>query len=496
MQYAKTLAAGLIALAAAVAGAETGRIDNSALIPKILPDREVKLEALSPGATASPDWVKSLIIVEVNPSTASSNGKITGMGPTLDHLAEMGVNGVWITPLQECRTYGGFGLHTLDPKLTGEKEMPERWARVREFVEEAHRRNIRVFFDVVSWGVTHRNNGGAPLHKEKPEWFGPVIEQWNGWSYNWENAELREWYTSRLVEMILVTGADGFRCDCAPDYAGYSIFGAARKRLLELGRKVIFISERSSSRNGVFDFDQLAFQRNNDRTPRARRWVGEAFLEGNIVDMVKSGAELVARDSDAEPGAFRFYTFQLTCHDSHNFIANGSPVVFGYQALFSPFIPLWFLGEEWNNPRRLKPNTWSYLNKVDWKLLDEKPHRDFFELVKRMIRIRRRHPEIFEYFPAGIKESNICKVATDRPGLLQAYARYRNGSAILIVPNNGKTDAEFRITIPYREAGITGKRLAVRDLLGDKELASGKPDAFTAEIPAGMIGVYLVEAKK
>lgn len=248
MQYAKTLAGGLIALAAAIAGAETGRIDNSTLIPEILPDREVKLEALSPGATASPDWVKSMIIVEVNPSTASSNGKITGMGPTLDHLAEMGVNGIWITPLQECRTYGGFGLHTLDPKLTGEKEMPERWARVREFVEEAHRRNIRVFFDVVSWGVTHRNNGGAPLHKEKPEWFGPVIKQWNGWSYNWENAELREWYTSRLVEMILVTGADGFRCDCAPDYAGYSIFGAARKRLLDLGRKVIFISERSSSR--------------------------------------------------------------------------------------------------------------------------------------------------------------------------------------------------------------------------------------------------------
>lgn len=68
--------------------------------------------------------------------------------------------------------------------------------------------------------------------------------------------------------MILVTGADGFRCDCAPDYAGYSIFGAARKRLLDLGRKVIFISERSSSRNGVFDFDQLSFQRNNERTPR------------------------------------------------------------------------------------------------------------------------------------------------------------------------------------------------------------------------------------
>ena len=468
-------------------GAEGAKIDNSALIPKIVPDEQVKLEQFSPAAAASPDWVKSLILVEANVTTAAADGKLGGMDRVLDHLAEMGVNGLWITPIQEGLHYGNHGIHTLSPGVTGEASIPERWKRVREFVEEAHRRNIRVFFDVVSWGVTKN----APLYKEKPEWFsGPSIPKWNGWMWDWKNPELCEWFASRLVEMILMTGADGFRCDCAPRFAGYGPYGVARERLLKLGRKIIFISEGGSSRNGVFDFDQVAFWKDNNKN--AARWNGNTFLEKNIVDVVRSGDELVARDSDITPGKQRFYVYMLSCHDSKRFIAHGNAVVFGYQALFSPFIPLWYLGEEWNNPR--VGTGWSWSNPVRWDLLEK--NRDFYELVKRMIRIRRSYPEIFEYFPASLREANICKVTTDRPGLLQPYARYRNGRAVLVVPNNGGEAARFRITLPYREAGIGEGKVAVTDLFTEKRLASGRPEAFETEIPAGMPGVYLVEPER
>ena len=144
----------------------------------------------------------------------------------------------------------------------------------------------------------------------------------------------------------------------------------------------------------------------------------------------------------------------------------------------------------------MKPNAWSYINPVDWKARDQAPNRDFFELVKRMIRIRRSYPEIFEYFPARVKDSNICKVETDQKGRLQAYARYRNGQAVLIVPNDGKTAEKFRISIPRRAAGITSSSVTVLDLLNERRLFSGKPATFEAEIPAGMLGVYLVEPAK
>jgi len=474
-------------------GMEVTKIDNSHLIPKIVPDPEVKLEVLSSGATASPDWVKSLIIVEVNIFTASTDKKFSGMSKTLDHLAEMGVNGIWLTPINEGKHYGNFGIHTLNQELIGEEEMPERWKRVREFVEEAHRRNIRVFFDVVSWGVT-RLHGGAPLHNEKPEWFGKPIEKWHGWLWNWKNPELCEWFTSRLVEMILLTGADGFRCDCAPFFAGYEPYRKARERLLSFGRKVVFIAESPSSRKGVFDFDQIAFCKDNDKkTPRT---IGNVFLEKNIVEVIRSGDELIARDSDLVPGEQRFYTYLLTSHDSKEFVAHGNPIAFGYQALFSPFIPLWYLGEEWNNPRKVSSG-WSWSNPVDWNLLDRKENRNFFELVKKMIFIRRSYPEIFEYFPANLREqANICKVMTGRPELLQAYARYRNGKAVLIVPNNSKSTVSFQIVVPYEDAEIRSGDITVTDLLAERKLVSGRPETFTIEIPAGRLGVYLVSPQK
>ena len=142
-------------------------IDNSDLIPAILPDSEVRLEAVPGRSPASPDWVKSLIIVEVNVETASPTGNFSGMEKVLDHLAETGVNGIWLTPINEGVQYGNNGVHTLNRALTNRDKAEERWAVVKQFVDAAHRRNIRVFVDVVSWGVTKT----APLYKEKPEWF-------------------------------------------------------------------------------------------------------------------------------------------------------------------------------------------------------------------------------------------------------------------------------------------------------------------------------------
>ena len=472
-------------------------IDNSDLIPAILPDSEVRLEAVPGRSPASPDWVKSLIIVEVNVETASPTGNFSGMEKVLDHLAETGVNGIWLTPINEGVQYGNNGIHTLNRALTNRDKAEERWAVVKQFVDAAHRRNIRVFVDVVSWGVTKT----APLYKEKPEWFsGPAHPAWQGWGWNWKNPELNEWFASRLVDFILLTGADGFRADCAPFSAGYGPYRTARERLLSFGRKIILFGENGSTREKTFDFDQNAFMLPHKK-PRMR---GDVFMEKNIVDMIKNGEELGwfdGRGAFSENGGNeRFYALTLSSHDSahsdkRGYTAAGNPITFGYGMIFAPFIPIWYIGEEWNNPySRQIPSYWLWANRIDWRKREE--NRDFYELVKRMIRIRRQYPEIFEEFPASHRNANILKVQTNHPELLQAYARYRNRSAIFVVPNNGTETAKFRITIPYRETGIGDTDVTVTDLLNEKQLDSGRPEAIEAEIPAGMLGVYLVTMQK
>ena len=132
---------------------------------------------------------------------------------------------------------------------------------------------------------------------------------------------------------------------------------------------------------------------------------------------------------------------------------------------------------------------------IDWQAKEK--NRDFFEQVKKMIRIRRQHPEIFEYFPDDHRDSNICKVFTDRDDLLQAYARFRDGIAILIVPNNSGKPATLQISIPFRNVGLNPRdQVRITDLQNDKTVASGKMLNFSAQLPAGGLGVYLVQSVK
>lgn len=468
-------------------------LNNSFLMPKIVDDDKVCLESLGDESTASPEWVKSLIIVEVNVLTGSPNGMFSGMPYVLDHLAEMGVNGIWITPINECRHYGNFGIHTLNAKLTGEDVIAKQWAVARDFVKQAHARNIRVFWDIVSWGVTKT----APLYSEKPEWFkGPSIPQWNGWLWNWENAELREWFTSRMVEMILLTGADGFRCDSEPIFAGYEVFRSARNRLLSSGRKVIFIAEHASARKAVYDFDQMAFvyeggSSTNTRTPCT------VFLNNNIVDVIKSGTMLGRIDkNDRNPdgGDKRFYSYPLTCHDNRISLQS-DPVFFGYQAILSPFIPIWYLGDEWNNPDTMTQSTsWKWPNPVQWDIKSQ--NRDLFETIKKLIRIRREHSDIFENFPADHRTTNIDKVITDRPELCQAYVRFANQKGVIIVPNNGTTNCRIKVTIPYDIIGISSNRnCQINDLMSGYLLAEALPvdlPSITITTQANALSVVLV----
>ena len=502
MQY-KFWLTGLTVLLGAVI-LSGGGIDNSKLLPPLLDDSQVKLEQPRPDATATPDWVKTLIIVEAAPEQTFAGGTFAGAEKILDHVAEMGANAIWLTPINETRHYWNNGLHTLNSKLTGTTDVPEQWRRVKAFVDSAHKRNIRVFLDVVSWGVQKN----APLVRERPDFFsGEFIKQYNGWAYNWRNPALREWFAARLVELVLMTGADGIRCDCAPGYCGYAPFRMARQRLLDFGRKVVFISEHASERRGVFDFDQAALMYRGQKDVTGLSHPSRAFIKNNIVDVVKSGAMMGSVDSrlqgcgtDYDGGRERYYTFPLSCHDNNaartpiqDMSSNGNPVIFGYQALFSPYIPLWLIGDEWINPVETKG--WMWANPVRWELLEQPENRAFFELVKKMIRIRRLNPEIFEYFPDDHRDSNIAKVATDRSDLLQAYARYANGRAILIVPNNLKEELKLKVSVPYQATGVTAPRVVIRDLLNDRELASGPAaglSSFDVTLPGETLGVYEV----
>ena len=434
-------------------------LDNSDVIPAYLPDNEVNMEG------DSPDWLKSLIMVQFRIENSTFNGDFKSAVSVLDHYAEMGVNGLWINPVYE-RTgdngYLGFGPHLLDDEITGTNDVEAGFQAAKEFVDEAHSRNLRVFFDIVIWGIATN----SPLAVEHPEWIDKYNPGWGGYNFKTDNAEWREWFIQQATNLVFRTGIDGFRCDVEPPLTGYTLWEEVRRRCYVNGRKIAIISEGASTRNGVYDFEQNGVGYVNEGDWARRRESGNYYISNNIVDSVKTGVAIGIPET--EQGRGRFYTYNLSNHDSFYQTSFGNIVRFGYQAIFSPFIPMWYIGEEWNC--QPKVSAILYFTQINWsKMLDE-PNVIFFEKVKKLIRIRRQHSDIFDYYPANHRDSNICKV--DVPGNnLQSYARYKNGKGIIIIPNYNDSSSAFTFIPPYNDMGMgNATSFRVTDLINDEIL--------------------------
>jgi len=508
------LVAGLLAMPT-ILSAEV--VDNADLLPPVRPDTEVELEGYSP------DWIKSIIMAQFRIETAAPEGTFDSAIPLLDHYAETGVNLLWVGPVYERpddaygdNGYSNFGPHTLDASAVGTENVEAGHREIRRFVEAAHERGIRVIFDIVSWGV----NREAPLVRERPDFFarrdGEMVEAYGGYVFDWKNPELRDWYFDRAERFIEATGADGFRVDLAPDTSGYH-FKELRDRLYAKGEKIMLMAEMPAERRETFDLDQLGV---NGWTEPPKYGDKEAlaeqkerfgsmhdstfFFRENIVEAIKTGTGIgrPQLQQKGQGGLYRFYSVSPLFHDGHRPFVRGNRVRFGY-LLFSPFIPIWWIGEEWNNPRDKEVPGAMYFNRIDWAAKDEPENRAFFGHVKRMIRVRRSYPEIFERFPPHNRDANIEKVATLRdgePNPLQAYMRHDGDRAILVIPNYespGDEPSAFEVTVPWEAwgAGRSGT-LRLVDLMEGRELSrvpAGQAERFTVEIEPEHLGVYLLE---
>ncbi len=472
-------------------------VDNSSLL-SYKGDENKLVYSFTNGLLKSPEWLDSLILTEVRLDTASIGGTFEKSRGLIDFYARAGVNGIWLTPVydrgSEGNGYSNFGPHTIDPVFSGTRDYDTAWQMLGDFTDYAHSKGIYVFLDVITWGVVKN----APLLAEHPDWFSG--EAWGNAAFNWESKELRVWYVETLVNNILVTGADGYRCDCEPNYTGYDIFGKVRSRLAEKGKYIAIISEDTSTRNSVYDFEQdgVLDYAAMDRAALYSNPVN-FFADGilDIVDSVKTGEGIGSYNREGKKlkrGTSRYYTNCITNHDYQRRNVCGSRIKIGYSAILAPFIPLWYMGDEFN--ANCAPGV-QYDIPVDYSDCEKIPNKFFFEDVKRMIAVRRSLPRIFETPANSHRNSNICEVSVDGMNALQSYARYADNKAVLVIANSSPQVLTGKVHIPFSKCEINGfDSYTVTDLMTGRRLVSGTKaeiDGFTAFVPCTYNGVYLVE---
>ncbi len=471
------------------------KISNAALIPAIKPEETVALDD-----NGTPDWAGGLIFAQVRIATATEEGTLRSAVTVLEHYAEMGVNALWICPVydpgREGNGYSNLGPHTVDPSITGTPDYGKGWQEVKRFVDEAHRRNIRILLDLISWGTVK----GAPLRQEHPDWY-TGLDEWGGDAFDWQNPEFREWYIQTAVNIVTVTGCDGFRYDVEPRYAGYTVDREIRDRLHSLGRKPFMMSESGNERRKTYDCEQIGVT-NSIPGYFEEKPVYYFIDRFNLVDSIKLGVNIGSglwktKNCGCE---HRYYVNTVTCHDHRFPVVKGNRLAIGYQAIFSPFIPQWYMGEEWNNPLDIVPGNGDrvlYFNKINWDAADIPENEAFYEDVKKMIRIRRSYPEIFSFFPPHFKDINICKVYSEGGGL-QAYARYVDSTALLILPNVYGRPKLLSVEVPFEEMCFdTGGLYTVADAVSGEVLLRGDCESIkTFELTVGPVDQRIIEIRK
>lgn len=476
-------------------------IDNSSLLPAYVPDSKVELDS-----NGTPKWVEQAIFACVNLNTATPEGTLEASVKVLDHYAEMGVNCLWLLPVYDPGTadypngYENMGPASINPKLTGTTDYEAGWKKMAWFVEEAHKRNIRILLDIISWGI----RGESPLVTEHPEF----ISDCNGagsYYFNWNNDDWVEYWISNAVNIVKVTNCDGLRYDTEPSYAGYEVCGEIRERLWAMGRKPLMMSERENERGHAFDIGQAGMTEGvSHETYKSVEPVYFWLDKYNIVDSIKEGVHYGTQESQdlGFGGTYHYYTYSITNHDNKYPVVLGNRAAIGYQAMFTPFLPLMLLGEEFNNPNHHNnPNDGAmYFNSVDWSLLDQAENRALYEDIKAMIRVRRSYPELFCYYPDEFVESNICKVNVTNCEVAQPYARYADGEAMLVIPNNNlhEKDAKMTVYMPFSAAGLDYyKNYVVTDVMTGEVIAQGsasKVASFTVTVPYENQRLFLVKA--
>ena len=276
------------------------------------------------------------------------------------------------------------------------------------------------------------------------------------------------------------------------------------------------ISELPNARRDVFDFEQVGVTGWSEEpawnAPEKLKEQQREFglhnvflLQNNLVDAVRSGRGIgqATLQQQGRGGSFRFYTSNLLDHDDTLPYVQGDRVRFAYSSIFAPFIPLWWIGEEWNNPKA-RPGSPGmgqamYFNPIDWKAKDVPANAKFFEDVKRYVRVRRSFPDIFQNFPENHRAANIVKVNARHDGIsngLQAYARFAGDRAVLVVPNDGSAaGGNFEVDLPYDVFGAGGDAFwQVTDLMTEQVIVRGRRaemKVFRAQIPAHTLGIFL-----
>ena len=319
-------------------------------------------------------WSRQASIYQVNLRQYTPEGTIKAFAAQLPRLKKMGVELIWLMPLQpigKLNRKGSLGSYYSISNYRAVNPEFGSLGDARQLVEQAHGLGIKVILD---WVANHSawDHPWTRIHKDwykqdaKGEIFpvtfnlGPEPEYWTDVvGLNYENPALREAMIAEMAFWVREVNIDGFRCDVASLLP--TDFWELARRELDAIKPMFMLAESDQA-----DLHRAAFD-------MSYGW--------DLADLMKAigkgqaGAKEL-RDWVGKESAYPGHAYRMNFTSNHDFNSwHGTDAeLYGeaYQALavlsFTlPGMPLIYGGQEARLTRRLE---FFEKDPIDWKTLE------------------------------------------------------------------------------------------------------------------------------
>ena len=212
--------------------------------------------ALKPAGNAPPAWTRRAVIYEVNVRHYTPEGTFKAATPHLARLRKLGVDIVWVMPIQpigKASRKGGLGSPYSIANYTAVNPEYGTAADFKAFVREAHRQGIKVLLD---WVPNHTAFDHAWI-TQHPDWYtrkpdgkisfplgqdGKETDWTDVAELNYDNRAMRKQMIEDMRWWLRTMDIDGFRVDVAWGVPA-DFFADARAQLARSKRDLFWLAE-------------------------------------------------------------------------------------------------------------------------------------------------------------------------------------------------------------------------------------------------------------
>ena len=416
----------------------------------------------------NPAWVESAIVYGVIPRLFGTPGALA-IQDRLDQLAELGINAMWLAPINETNDYGYSVIDYFELRDNfGSKE------DFKTMIQAAHERGIRVLMDFVPNHTSNEHpyfKDTVEKGQDSPYWdFYDRDENGNytyyfDWTHlpnlNYDNPEVRRMMLEAFSYWVREFDVDGFRVDACwgvqqrrPDF-----WPEWRRELKRIKPDLLLLAEASA--RDPYNFEN-GFDAAYDWTQDLGRWAWGGFW-GEQAEKVEA-RHLVERLKNAllnEPEGYHpdalIFRFLNNNDTGTRFIqTHGEPLTRVATALLLtlPGIPCIYTGDEagqWFRP---------YFDVTPISFRER--YRGLRDYHKKLIALRKEipslHSRLWQFLEAGPANQVL------------AYLRFLEGNTepVLIVLNFSEEPAQTAVSLPEEFSSLLTGSLS--DRLNDEDI--------------------------